>query len=364
MKIELHSVTIGELTAGYQDSDEDGVVGYGGRLDIRPKYQREFVYDDKKKMAVMETVWKGFPLNVMYWVRRADGGFELLDGQQRTLSICKYVAGEYFMNFDGALKGWCNLSAEERKRINSYELQIYICEGTPDEQLDWFRIINIAGERLTDQELLNAVYNGSWVTSAKRRFSKTGCAAYRLGERYMSGSPIRQDYLETALDWISEGAIQHYMAAHQHDSNSDELWQYFQEVIGWVQRLFIDYYKEMKGLPWGKYYNAHKNNPYRASDLREQIKALMEDVDVSNKRGIFAYVLSGDERHLNIRAFDARMKREAYQRQKGICPHCGEHFAIDQMEGDHITPWCEGGKTVAENCQMLCKTCNRRKSNK
>ncbi len=364
MKIELHSITIGELAEGYRDSDEDGVVGYGGRLDIRPKYQREFVYDDAKKMAVMDTVWKEFPLNLMYWVKCDDGHFELLDGQQRTLSICKYIAGEYFMNFDGALKGWSNLSAEERKRINGYKLQIYICEGTPDEQLDWFRIINIAGEKLTDQELLNAIYNGAWVTNAKRRFSKTGCVAYRLAERYMTGAPIRQAYLETALDWISDGNIKKYMATHQHDTDSDELWQYFQEVIAWVERLFTNYYKEMKGIEWGRLYNLYKNYSYKATELQTRIAELMEDVDVSNKRGIFAYVLSGDERNLNIRAFDASMKREAYQRQKGICSHCGEHFAIDQMEGDHITPWCEGGKTVAENCQMLCKRCNRLKSNK
>ncbi len=364
MKIELHSITIGELADGYRDSDEDGVVGYGGRLDIRPKYQREFVYDETKKKAVMDTVWKEFPLNVMYWVKCADGHFELLDGQQRTLSICKYIAGEYFMNFDGVLRGWSNLSVEERKRINSYKLQIYICEGSPDEQLDWFRIINIAGEKLTDQELLNAIYNGAWVTSAKHRFSKTGCVAYRLAEKYMTGTPIRQAYLETALDWISDGNIKEYMATHQHDTDSDELWQYFQEVIAWVERLFTEYYKEMKGIEWGRLYNLYKDNSYKASELKTRVAGLMEDVDVSNKRGIFTYVLGGDERNLNIRAFDARMKREAYQRQKGICPHCGEHFAIEQMEGDHITPWCEGGKTVAGNCQMLCKRCNRLKSNK
>ena len=364
MKIELHSVTIGELIEGYCDSDEDGVVGYGGRLDIRPRYQREFVYDDEKKMAVMDTVWKGFPLNVMYWVRRDGGGFELLDGQQRTLSICKYAAGEYFMNFDGELKGWMNLTAGERRRITDYRLQIYICEGAPDEQLAWFRIINIAGERLTDQELLNAIYNGAWVTHAKRRFSKTGCVAYRLAEKYLNGSPIRQAYLETALKWISNGHIREYMAAHQHDTDSDELWQYFQEVIAWVQRLFTDYYREMKGIEWGELYNRHKNDVYKASELRERVAALMEDVDVTNKRGIFAYVLGDGEHLLNIRAFDARMKREAYQRQGGICPSCNHRFEIDQMEGDHITPWCEGGKTVAENCQMLCRTCNRRKSSK
>ncbi len=364
MKIDLHSVTIGELVAGYSDNEENGVVGFGGKLNIRPPYQREFVYDEKEKMAVMDTVWKGFPLNVMYWVKNGNGGFELLDGQQRTLSICKYVAGEYFMNFDGQLKGWHNLKPEERERICDYSLQIYICEGTSEEQLNWFRIINIAGEKLTDQELLNAIYSGSWVTHAKSRFSKTGCVAYRLAEKYMNGNPIRQTYLETVLKWISNGKIQEYMAEHQHDENSDELWQYFQEVIAWVQRLFPEYYREMKGVDWGSLYNRYKDNFYKASELQTQIARLMEDVDVSNKKGIFAYLLGGDERNLSIRAFDSRMRREAFQRQQGICPICGGAFEIAQMEADHITPWSVGGRTVAENCQMLCRDCNRHKSNK
>lgn len=362
MTIELHQISIGEITNGYHDSNEEGVVGYSGKLNIRPKYQREFVYDEKQRNAVMDTIWKGFPLNVMYWVRNEDGTFELLDGQQRTISFCSYVAGEFLMNFDGKLCGIDNLTPGQKQRILKYQLQIYICEGTPEEQLDWFTIINIAGEKLTNQELLNATYCGEWVTQAKRKFSKTGCVAFKLGSDYMDGSPIRQTYLETALKWISNGKIKEYMAAHQHDKDADELWQYFQNVINWVKTLFPEYRREMKGVEWGFLYNSNKDVQFKASELEKQVSELMQDVDVTNKKGIYCYVLNGEERNLSIRAFDSRMKREAYERQKGICPTCGKHYEIEQMEADHITPWSKGGKTIAENCQMLCRDCNRRKS--
>ena len=366
MKIELTQVTIGELVKGYADNSatEEGIVGYGGRLNIRPKYQREFVYDAKQRNAVMETVWKGFPLNVMYWVKVDDGHFELLDGQQRTISICQFVWGEYLMALDGKLTNFDGLSAEGKARIENYPLQVYICEGTEDEQIDWFQIINIAGERLTHQEMLNAIYNGPWITQAKRRFSKTGCVAYQLGGDYMSGVPIRQAYLETVLKWISRGNIKEYMVAHRYDEDCDELWQYFQNVIRWVQMHFTEKRKEMKGVQWGEMYNKHRDDPYKESELRERVSKLMKDSDVKNKSGIYWYVMDGDERHLDIRTFDNNMKREVYERQKGICNICGKPFEINEMEADHITPWCDGGRTVAENCQMLCRECNRRKSGK
>lgn len=366
MKIELTQVTIRELVDGYTDKSatEEGIVGYGGRLNIRPKYQREFVYDEKKRNAVMDTVWKGFPLNVMYWVRNEEGNFELLDGQQRTISICQYVWGEYMMRFDDDLRGFDNLSKEQKNRILDYELQIYICEGTADEQLDWFRIINIAGERLTDQELRNAIYSGPWVTQAKKRFSKTGCVAYKLGNDYMNGSPIRQAYLETVLKWISGDKIEEYMAQHQHDTDCDELWQYYQNVIHWVETHFTEKRKEMKGVQWGEMYNLHKDDPFKESELRKKVNNLMKDSDIRKKNGIYWYVMDGDEHHLDLRTFDDNTKREVYERQSGVCPICGKHFEIEEMEADHITPWCKGGRTVADNCQMLCIKCNREKGGK
>ncbi len=364
MKITLHAITIKELVNGFVNSEEEGVVGYGGLLNIRPPFQREFVYNEKQKVEVINSIFKGFPLNVMYWVKNGQGGYELLDGQQRTLSICSYHNREFFVNVDGALKGFENLSSEQRERFLNYELQIYICEdGTDQEQLDWFRIINIAGERLTPQELRNAVYTGPWVMDAKRRFSKTSCVAYQLGNKYMTGSPIRQNYLETVLDWISGGDIEGFMATHQNDKNADREWQYFQQVIAWVQSLFPKYRSEMKGVAWGELYNKCKGNEYSATDLENEVARLMMDDDVTNNKGIYDYVLTGDERKLSIRAFTPKMKRTAYERQRGICVKCGNHFELEQMEADHITPWSKGGTTTDSNCQMLCVNCNRTKSN-
>ncbi|MDO4747393.1 MAG: DUF262 domain-containing protein [Candidatus Saccharibacteria bacterium] len=360
MKIEPRNIKVKDVYDGYVDSDEEGVTGYGGKLDIRPKYQREFVYDDKKRAAVINTIKNGFPLNVMYWAKTGKDTYEVLDGQQRTISFCQYLNGDF--SFEG--KYAHNLTNDEREKIENYELLVYICEGADSEKLDWFKIVNIAGEKLTDQELRNAVYAGPWLTDAKRHFSKTGCPAYGLADKYMAGSPIRQDYLEAVLRWISDGEIEEYMASHQRDENASELWQYFRTVINWVETIFPHYRKEMKGLDWGRLYNEHHEANYNAQDLEADIQQLMQDEDVTNKRGIYEYLLTWDTKFLNIRAFPESMKREAYERQKGICAKCGEHFEINEMEADHITPWKEGGKTVAENCQMLCRECNRRKSDK
>ena len=360
MKIELQKIKIKDVFDGYKDSDEEGVTGYGGKLDIRPKYQREFVYKDAQRNAVIDTIRKDFPLNVMYWNKKEDGTFEVLDGQQRTISFCQYMQGDFSINN----KYFHSLTNDEREQIENYDLYIYICDGTDSERLEWFRTINIAGEKLTDQELRNATYTGTWLTDAKRHFSKSNCAAYGLADKYMSGSRIRQDYLESALKWISGGQIEEYMSKHQHDDDASELWQYFQEVIAWAQRIFPNYRKEMKGLEWGEFYNKYHDNSYNAQKMETEIVRLMQDEDVTAKKGIYEYLLSGDERHLSIRAFTDNMKREAYERQQGICPICKEHFEINEMEADHITPWSQGGKTIAENCQMLCRDCNRRKSDK
>ncbi len=367
MKITLHTITIEELVKGFTDNEEQGVVGYGGLLNIRPAFQREFVYSAKQQEEVINSIFKGFPLNVMYWVKNQQGTYELLDGQQRTLSICSFYVGEFFVTLNGALKSFSTLNPQQKRTFLDYPLQIYICEdGTDQEQLDWFRIINIAGEKLTQQELRNAVYTGPWVTSAKQRFSKTGCVAFRLGEKYMTGTPIRQDYLETVLKWISGNKIEEYMAKHQLDENSDTEWQYFQSVINWVQTLFPKehYRKEMKGLAWGELYNRFKDKPFSSTKLEEEVARLMMDDDVTNKKGVYDYVLSGNENKLSIRAFTPQMKRTAYERQQGVCVKCGKHFDLEQMQGDHIVPWSKGGRTVADNCQMLCQPCNATKGDK
>ena len=360
MEIKLHKITVRDLTNGYADNAEQGVKAFGGKLDVRPPYQREFVYGDKQRAAVIDTLTQGFPLNVMYWATRDDGTFEIIDGQQRTISICQYVNGDFAYLF----KYFHNLQEDEKEQILNYELQVYICSGTDSEKLKWFETINIAGEKLTEQELRNAVYAGSWVSDAKRYFSKNNCAACGLASKYVSGSPIRQDYLETAIRWISKGNIEVYMGNHQHDPNAVALWNHFSSVINWVKALFPKYRKEMKGVDWGTLYEKFKEQSLDATALEEKVTKLMMDSDVQKKSGIYAYVLDGDEHHLGIRAFDDNTKREVYERQQGICKICGKHFDIEQMEADHITPWKEGGRTIAENCQMLCRECNRRKSDK
>lgn len=361
MKIELQHIKVKDVVENYANNDEEGVIGYNGRLNIRPKYQREFVYKDKQRDAVIETINKGFPLNVMYWCQNEDGTFEVLDGQQRTISICEYVKGTY------SIKNmyFHNLTDTEKNKILDYELMIYMCEGNDKEKLDWFRIINIAGEKLTEQELRNAIYTGEWLSDAKHYFSKNNCLAYKIAGDYMNGHAIRQEYLEAALNWISAGKIEHYMAVHQHNHNAIELWNYFQSVISWVQNLFPNYRKEMKGLPWGIFYNAFHHHDYDPKQLEERVSELMKDEydEITAKKGIYEYVLGGNERCLQIRAFKDREKRAAYERQKGICPKCQKHFEINEMEADHIIPWSKGGHTTQDNCQMLCKNCNRIKSN-
>jgi hypothetical protein len=357
MKVELHEITIREVAEKYVDNAEEGVVGYHGSLNIRPKYQREFVYDDMKRNAVMDTIRKNFPLNVMYWAKNEDGTFEVLDGQQRTISFCQYVNSDYSIDY----RAFHNLTNTEKDQILNYKLMIYFCEGNDKEKLDWFRIVNIAGEKLTEQELRNAVYTGTWLTNAKSIFSKSNCAAYLLSKDYVDGSPIRQDILETALSWIENGEIEKYMSIHQHDPNANELWMYFKNGIEWVKLTFTTYRREMKGIEWGLLYNKFKGQMFDTVKLELEIQVLMMDDDVTNKKGIYSYVLTHSEKYLNIRTFTDNQKREAYERQKGICVMCKDHFELSGMEADHITPWHEGGKTTADNCQMLCKEDNRRK---
>ena len=361
MKIELKEITVRELTNGYQDNNENGVVGYGEKLDIRPPYQREFIYKDKQRDAVIDTISKEFPLNVMYWAVREDGNFEVIDGQQRTISVCQYVHGD----FSYKNRYFHNLQKNEQEQILNYKLMIYLCEGTDSEKLEWFKTINIAGEKLTDQELRNAVYAGSWVSDAKRYFSKNGCPAHGIGNEYLNGSPIRQDYFETAIDWISNGNIEAYMSEHQHDPNANALWRYFQDVITWVQGTFtVKRSKFMRGVDWGMLYNRYKDEVFDTKAIEQETAKLIADDDVVKKSGIYSYILTRDEKYLSIRAFTDSMKQKVYEKQNCICKICKKHFELSEMEADHITPWHEGGKTTEENCQMLCKNCNRRKSGK
>ncbi len=371
MNIELHRIKIRDLVEGYVDDLEQGVRAYGGRLDVRPAYQREFVYKEKERDAVISTVMKNFPLNVMYWAKKEDGTFEVMDGQQRTISICRYFAGDFaWGELDLAAKYFHRQLPDVQEKFLDYELMVYFCEGTPTEKIDWFKVINIAGLKLTAQEMRNAVYSGPWVSDAKRYFSKPGCVAAKVGAKYLNGSADRQEYLETAIEWIvnsqKDKAIEDYMAIHQGDGEAVELWLHFQKVVNWVETLFTKYRKEMKGIEWGRLYAEFGSKSYNPSELERQVAALMADKDVQNNKGVYEYLLSGGARRekLNLRAFDDDEKRTAYETQKGVCPICGGHFEYEEMEGDHIVPWSKGGKTVPENLQMLCRRCNATKSDK
>ena len=360
MKIKRKKITIGELSKDYSDDGEDGVKGYGGKLDVRPSYQREFVYPDKKRDAVIETVHQRFPLNAMYWADLGDDRFEIIDGQQRTISICRYVKGAFSING----LAFHNLQTDEKEKILNYKLMVYACTGTDSQKLKWFETINIAGETLTNQELRNAVYHGSWVSDAKKRFSRQGCPAQGIASKLLSGKMNRQEYLETAIKWINCGDVEGYMSQHQLDNSAVALWNHFRSVIDWTNATFPHYRKQMKGVDWGTLYRTFGDRDLDPDALEVEAKELFQDDDVTNKPGIYPYLLNRNERHLNIRAFSDAMKTEAFERQGGICPLCKETFEIDNMDGDHIDPWSEGGPTTSDNCQMLCKPCNRRKGAK
>lgn len=363
MKIEFKQIKIGDIANGYVDNDEEGIFGFRGKLNIRPPYQRNFVYTDKKRDMVIDTVMRGLPLNIMYWAKNEDDTFEVLDGQQRTISICQYVNGDYSIND----MYFHNLSVDIQEKILNYEVMVYVCEGSDSERLEWFERINIAGEPLTRQELLNINYTGAWLSDAKRKFSKSNCVAVKKGDKYIKGSAIRQEILELILTWISgdKKNIAKYMSEHQHDINANNEWFYFCRVIDWVETTFPYYRKEMKGIDWGRLFSEFGANSYDTEELESKINTLMADEDVTNKRGVYEYVLSNCEREkvLSVRMFSDKDKRTKYEQQHGICPVCGEYHDFTEMQGDHIVEWVNGGKTILENLQMVCHKCHKELTN-
>lgn len=370
LTIEEKKVTVGEIVKGYINNDDQGIRGYNGLLDIRPPYQREFIYNEQEQQAVITTVLNGYPLNIMYWVKRSDDAecpYEVMDGQQRTLSLCEYVAGKFaydYMNF-------FNLSADVQKKILNYELTIYVCEGEESEKLEWFKTINIAGKPLNEQEIRNAVYAGPFVSDAKRYFSKTNCAAYRLGKDLVNGSPIRQDFFKKALEWMADHETRKgkpqsavgYMSVHQHDLNAMPIWTYFQTVLRWAMDTFNmkKFKKIMKGLDWACFYDEYHEKALDIKAIEIQISELMGDDEIQKPQGIIPYVLTGSERYLDLRVFSDKIKLAVWEKQNHKCAICGKELDYEFMEGDHIIPWCDGGRTTIENCQMLCRNCNRTK---
>ncbi|MBR4626553.1 MAG: HNH endonuclease [Ruminococcus sp.] len=386
MTISEIKVRVEDIFRGYEDDGEDGIFAYNGKLTIRPPYQREFIYNLKEQEAVIHTILKGFPLNIMYWILTKgtvkkdnenhimisdDAEFEVLDGQQRTLSVMKFLSHKLQIHWDGKAYYKDSLPDDLYSKLMNYEFMIYICEGTTSEKLDWFEIVNVAGEELTAQELRNSVYTGPWLSDAKLHFSKSSCAAKGLSEKYITGAPLRQELLEKALIGICElkgyKEIKEYMADHVSCEDADELWQYFQNVIHWVETIFPLYYPDMKGRNWCHLYNKYHTNSYNSNVMKNEVKRLHEDDEIQEYKGIYEYLLSKDEdpfaaRLLNLRTFSEKDKTSAYSKQGGICAICKRPFSYAEMAGDHIKPWSKGGLTTPENCQMLCKECNSKKS--
>lgn len=381
MTIETPIITIGELYNGYEDLGEDGVTAYGKNLNVRPPYQREFVYNDVQQLKVINSVYHGFPLNTMYWAdngEEASPRYEIIDGQQRTISLCRYIAGK-FMYEGFYFEQLKEKDPNKAQQILDYKLSVYVCSGSDAERLDWFETVNLAGVELTEQELRNSVYTGTWLSSAKKDFSKTGCGASQIAKPYCTGSPIRQELLETAIKWhctalgrgTSNKELRAYMAdAKKSEKDDGRLWEHFQKVINWVKGKFPQYRSIMKGIDWGSLYATYKDDEQNPNSLEAAIKELLIDDSVTNKKGIYEYLLTGkdkesrNEKYLSIRTFSTEMKMAAYEAQGHKCKKCGKECTLEEMEGDHITPWVKGGKTVADNCQMLCIACNRAKSDK
>jgi len=379
-------LTVKDICEGfvYNELEGKGLFGWGGRLTIQPEYQRNYIYNDgKKDVAVVDSLAKGYPLGLLYFVKTGKDAYEVLDGQQRITSFGRFVTNKLAIKDANGMEQYCDgVAADVRQRILGSKLTIYICEGEESEIKEWFKTINIAGIPLNEQELLNAVYSGPFVTAAKEMFSNSQNASVQKWEAYVRGSVQRQDFLKTALEWVSKGDVDGYMGKHRFDKGIAELKTYFTTVIDWVDSVFLESHDEMCGLEWGRLYEVYHKRSYRAADLTRRVNELMLDECVTARRGIFEYLL-GDEqdaRLLNVRVFETSVAKQAYQAQtaeakkKGIsnCPLCAlgpaanakKIWEFKEMDADHVTAWVNGGATDASNCQMLCKTHNRAKGNR
>lgn len=388
MKTTLHTDwTVGDVCKGFVfDRNEDkGLFGLDGQLIIQPEYQRNYIYGDgKRDVAVVESLLKGYPLGLIYFAKNADGMYEVLDGQQRITSFARFVnqSWPFSVELDGKRRYFDSLDADKQKLIVDAPLTIYVCEGEPSEIQAWFETINIAGVPLVKQELRNAAYHGPFVTKAREVFSDTGNSNMNRWQTYISGDPKRQAILETALEWVSDGNIDDYMAQHRYDADIDELKNHFDTVIDWVDSVFEYTGSEMCGREWGRLYREYHKNAYSKDTVAKRVNALLDDSQVGDKKGIFEYVLGGekDSRLLNVRVFDKKTIKAVYRKQtadaeaQGVsnCPLCAighdanakRIYKESEMDADHVTAWSKGGATDEANCQMLCKTHNRAKGNR
>jgi 5-methylcytosine-specific restriction endonuclease McrA len=379
-------ITVEDICDGfvYNQLEGKGLFGLSGKLTIQPEYQRNYIYaDGKRDVAVIESILKGYPIGLIYFNKVSENNFEVLDGQQRITSFGRFVTNKFAIKDDNGMEQYFSgIAKDKQERILNTKLLIYECEGSESEIKEWFKTINIAGVPLNNQELLNAVYSGQFVTLCKEEFSNSQNANIQKWSAYISGSVNRQDFLERALDWVSKGNIGDYMSRHRNDNNINEVKNYFNSVIDWVSTVFTDVESEMRGLEWGRLYETYRKQPYDPKDISKKVKELYADPYVKNRKGIFEYILGGlnDTKLLQVRVFDEATKKSIYTKQtkvaeeKGIsnCPLCAvgnntnktKIWKLKEMDADHVTAWSKGGSTEKENCEMLCKTHNRAKGNK
>ena len=365
------TIKIKDLAKNYVDNSNTygSVVGYNNKLNIRPSYQREFVYKDKTRNAVIDSVLGGYDIGKFTW-GTSDSGYEVIDGQQRTISICQFVNGDYSIPYCGKDVYYHNLSIDEKERFDNYEIDVVVCDGSQNEKLEWFKRVNIAGEKLTEQELRNAAYPSVWLEDAKRFFSKPNCNAQKLYSKYLKGTPIRQDYLETVLCWFADKngiGIETCMSENSTKLDASELKDYVEKVFDWVDTLFPNYHKEMLGLNWGILYNKYYHNYYsdaKKKEIADKVESLFLDDEITNHKGIFEYVLSDCDENLvkllSIRAFDLTTKKYVFAKQNGCCACCGKKIKFEDAQAHHREKWVLGGKTVAENCDMVCEDCHKK----
>lgn len=386
MKTTLKEYTVKEICEGfvYNELEGKGLFGLNGRLTIQPEYQRNYIYaDGKKDVAVIESILKGYPIGLIYFNKVGENKFEVLDGQQRITSAGRYVTDKFAVKDENGMEQYFNgIAKNKQEKIMQTKLLIYECEGTESEIKEWFKTINIAGVPLNNQELFNAIYSGPFVTLAKTEFSNSQNFNIPKWSAYIKGSANRQGFLERALEWVSRGKIGDYMSKHRKDTNINELKTYFNSVIDWTSKTFIDVESEMRGLEWGRLYEEYHNEPYNPQKISEAVHRLYADPYVKNRKGVFEFILGGekDTKLLNVRVFDEATKKEVYTIQtdeakkegKSNCPLCAightanasKIWTITGMDADHVRAWSKGGKTDIENCQILCKTHNRAKGNR
>ena len=387
MKTTLKTViTIEDICEGfvYNEVEGKGLFGLSGRLTIQPEYQRNYIYaDGKKDVAVIESILRSYPIGLIYFNKVSDDKLEVLDGQQRITSIGRFVTDKFAIKDENGMEQYfTGIAADKRAKILKTPLLIYECEGTESEIKEWFKTVNIAGVPLNDQELLNAVYSGPFVTLGKAEFSNSQNANIQKWSAYIKGSANRQEFLECALDWVSKGNIGDYMSRHRHDKNITELKTYFNSVIDWVSSVFIDVESEMRGLEWGRLYEQYHQQRYNPAEVSAKVQKLYGDPYVKSRKGIFEYILGGsiDTKLLDVRIFDEATKKAVYTTQtteaeikkKSNCPHCAighdanknKIWSFGEMDADHVSAWSKGGKSDIKNCQMLCKTHNRAKGNR